>query len=250
MAIINPQKKWIYLMEPHTGSRATGIMLQEQCQGSNLGHHHIGIAELTDFRRTRSVPRNLQNYNIICTVRNPFDVLITKWLQSGFSHNPDSEVLIARSRGNESVYSKNKRASNYKPFLSWVMENIDTPHDQVMIPLKGLWQECNTFVYYEHLHEDLNTVFGRKLSLPFDRKHVTLDKQPWERYWRVPEAAEVISLLSVIYDEFMSFFGYKLFWKKSELMFEGFEGFDLGETLDITINPDIRKKRCQRVYLP
>lgn len=185
MAIVNQRQKWIYLMEPHTASRAVANALMAQGGCGQLGHHHIGVSELTDRRRTQLI-QNISEYDIICTVRNPLDVLVTKW-----KYGPKDQA-----------------------FCEWVMERVDKGHESVTNPMMGLWRDCNKFVYYEHLEDDLEHVFGKGLNLGFDPTHVTKDKEPWQNYYADPDCGcgeELLDLLMPLYEGFMTQFGYELF---------------------------------------
>jgi len=202
MAIVNVHQKWIYLMEPHTASRAVNDYLMANKMGSKIGHHHIGIPELTD-RRRQHITVDISQYKIICTVRNPFDVLVTQW----------------------------KHSQQKVEFIEW-MEKAVNSDTLAATPLMGLWRQCNTFVYYEHLNEDLSTVFGRKIELDRNPAHKTEGKRPWLDYWC--QDLKLLDTLYAKYSEFNSMFGYRLTYDT-----------DLGVVMGI--DQETREKRCRSI---
>lgn len=210
MAIINTTYKWLYLMEPHTASRATAKLLKDQLGGSEVGHHHISVRELTDRRRTASV-HNIHNYKILCTIRNPFDVLVTQWKYSGHAHKPiDEKILVARYGGTPVYNKKRKEANNYLPFLDWVIKNIE--HPMISEPLKGLWKECHTCLHYENINQELSEFFDRPLALPENQAHITKDKLHWSNYWVNVDGAIILDKLLYKYDHFLKTFNYNIKW--------------------------------------
>ncbi len=191
MALVNQRRKCIYLMEPHTASRAVAKALMAQGGWGQLGHHHIGVAELTDRRRTQLI-QNVNEYDIICTIRNPLDVLVTQ-----YKFTP---------------HAKESDAANYMSFFDWVMTGIKAGSEAVTTPMMGLWKDCNKFVYYEHLEDDLEHVFGKKVDLGLDPAHVTTDKKPWETYYEDETGGVLLDNLMPMYGGFMAKFGYILEW--------------------------------------
>lgn len=182
MAVVNHQQKWLYLMEPHTASRAVADYLKKHLGGSEVGHHHIGIPELTNRNRTHIPAKQLQGYRIIATVRNPFDMLITKWKYSGKGglHGRRAEN-IARHVGKtvEEVIEDHK--DMVVPLPEWVEKGLS--HPNLIDPSKGLEATATHVVYYEHLNEDLSKLFGREIELPCNEAHKTDGKEYWATYY-------------------------------------------------------------------
>lgn len=177
MALHNIQDKWLYLMEPHTASRATVAALQ-QVDGSQIGGHHARISNLTG--RDRKHIRDISVYDIIaCTVRNPFDVLVTRW-------------RIGSGRND--------------PFHEWAWKNRD--HIVVSEPLHGLWKDANSWLYYEHLSSDLNYVFGQELDLGYDDNHKTDSKEGWSDYYDQDGGEVWDYVMEHHYSGFCQMFGY------------------------------------------
>jgi len=190
MALINVQQKWIYLFEPHTASRATDKLLREEGGASTLGHHHIDVDELTNWRREHISTKDIKEYQIICTIRNPFDVLITKWRVSPGRNGP---------------------------FEKWAWDNRD--HVLVATPLRGLWKSAEIWCYYEDLEEDLRWVFGRRTNdpknddfrLPYNQAHKTQGKNPWTTYFKSDDSKRIMEyLMNRQYGGFMKRFGYNI----------------------------------------
>ncbi|MHA2265649.1 MAG: hypothetical protein ACXAEN_24930, partial [Candidatus Thorarchaeota archaeon] len=113
------------------------------------------------------------------TVRNPIDVLVTKWIVS-----PSTQS-----------------------FRDWVFENKNS--EAIIEPLRGLWRRANNFVWYEDIHDDLKHVFHYHsgMQLPFNQYHVTKAKKPWWTY--VDGDYKLLNLLLGYYAGFMKRFGYE-----------------------------------------
>ena len=156
MAIYNRDLKFIYLFEPHTASRAVLQHLPKYVRGcAKIDHHHIGIQEMAHWRNAKLRPKDALQSRIICTVRNPFDTLITRYRVSGFKH------------------------VEFQRFLDNQMEN-----PIIINPGMGLYQEAEYHCYYEDLEEDLRWMFNRpELTLGWDDKHKTAGKEPWWTYY-------------------------------------------------------------------
>ena len=118
MAVINHTQKWIYLMEPHTGSRVVADYLVKNLGGSQIGHHHIALSELTNRNRQHVSAKQVQDYKVIATVRNPFDMLVTKWKYSGHGGlNRKRAETIARHTGTPvEVVLENRRTIPWRTF--------------------------------------------------------------------------------------------------------------------------------------
>lgn len=176
MAVVNHDKKWIYLMEPHTASRAVADVLTSKLGGSQVGHHHIGLDELFSRTRNHLDRKRASGYDVIVTIRDPLDVLTTKWYYTGKTHNSS--------------------------FSDWVNRNLD--HPTLIKPLSGLYTSASHFVYYERLDEDLSTTFNTKVEVPVNPKHVTKDKKHWSQLLTDVD----IALLTDRFREFLYGFGY------------------------------------------
>jgi len=178
MAVINQNEKWIYLFEPHTASRATQKELMKIEGSEEFGHHHVGLTEMTDPRRQKTTPlATFAGFDVICTVRNPFDVLVTNW-KAGSSRDWE--------------------------FDEWIEFNL---HQSIVnVPLhRGLWQQANIICYYEYLQEDLNFIMGREVPLGYNQGHITHGKQHWSTYYNKSN----LNLLLMYYQNFMDSFGYR-----------------------------------------
>lgn len=220
MAVINTQHKWLYLMEPHTASRCMSDFLKKELGGSEIGHHHISVDHLTDRARQHISPNQLKGFRILCTIRNPLDVLVTRWKFQGKGgmDKPRAEA-IARHRGvtlDEVLDQYNQEG--YINFDAWVYSIQDRPGR--MIPMRGLYDECTQYLYYEHLAEDMTTTFGRALELRrTSDSHITPGKEPWWTYY-MRDGEVDHNLLNVILEKFQPFlsrFGYSYQEKEGRL---------------------------------
>lgn len=155
MAVINYNRKFIYLFEPHAASRATQIALKEYVAGtSTVGHHHIAMEHLTSLRRQHVNPRRTKDFKVVTTVRNPFDTLITKWQHGEHKTKPIEEFVD----------------------LAWDHTSLS--------PGLGLYKEASLFCWYERLQEDLRWMFKNpELDLGWNPLHKTEDKKLWPTYY-------------------------------------------------------------------
>lgn len=152
MAVVNHTFRWLYFMEPHTASRAVRRMLMGQCGGSEIGNHHISSEELLYWRRQHIRKVDFQRLTKICTVRNPLDVLVTKWKQ-----HPKSDT----------------------PLEQWFEE-----HKHNLKINFGLYKEADIFCWYEDLQDDLRWVFrNQNLTLEYNQDHKTKTKAEWQTYY-------------------------------------------------------------------
>lgn len=161
MALVNYTHRWLYLMEPHTASRAVALALAEHQGGSKVGHHHIGCEELTFWRRQHIRRPEFQTLRRICTVRNPLDTLITKW-----KIHPKKDMTLR----------------------DWFHE-----HKENLKINFGLYKEAHIWCWYEDLEADLQWVFSNKdLKLGYNPAHKTVKKIDWWTYYTEELMHEVI----------------------------------------------------------
>jgi len=180
MAVVNHSKKWLYLMEPHTASRAVTEVLLNQLGGSKCGHHHISIDHLTRRDRCEIPAKKIGDYRVVTTVRNPFDMLVTRFAP------------------------QTRHDTN---FGEWVRERLDKDIGGPL-PSAGLEATASHFVYYEHLVDDLQMTFGEYIDLDWNQKHKTIGKQPWYHYYENDE--ELVNLLSNHWSGYLSKYGYEV----------------------------------------
>lgn len=180
MSVVNHDNKWLFLCEPHTASRGTSEALLKLPGSQTIGHHHQTLTQLTDPMKEGTTPlEELIGYDVICTVRNPLDVIVTHW-----------------------KVSSNSRRDQW-PFDKWLKFNIHTP--MVNIPLhRMLWSHCNIICYYEHLQEDLDRVFKQPVPLGYDEKHKTRHKEHWSTYYH----NGLLDYIMIYYQNFFDNFGY------------------------------------------
>lgn len=177
MALANDYFKWLYVFEPHTASRATqNALLKHVPHTQQASHHHATFREMVTCNRTGKTPfERFFGYHVICTVRNPFSVLVTGY----------------------------HREHAGKSFSEWLDVMLNCPRAQVPLH-RGLWQDASTFVYYEHLQEDLNWVMGRDVPLEYWENHKTEGKKPWQEYYTLDQ----INRLLMFWQPFLDHFGY------------------------------------------
>lgn len=183
MAVIHKRKKWVYLFEPRTASRATERLLLTLSGCQKHGAHHDGLPQV------RPRIHNIDDFYVGVTVRNPIDVLVTEYVKDSRDHS----------------------------FDEWI-KTIGNHH--VPEPLTGLWRGGNTFCWYENLQEDLRHMFQNMVrtssrpdfDLDFVKTDKTVDKQPW---WTYP-SEETLNALLVRYKPFLDRFGYEFYREGGE----------------------------------
>lgn len=150
MAVIHEEEKWLYLFEPHTASRSTKEMcLAMGGQLAGLGSHHVPLDILL---KEKDFTTDVSGYAIISTIRNPIDVLVTRWAK--------------RKTGTTFEYFTNQYGGG-----PWYTQ-----------PMRKLYTWCNTVCYYECLEPDLEYVFQRPIDLPYNENHKAPNKEPWYTY--------------------------------------------------------------------
>ena len=174
MAIANHKSKWLFLMEPHTASRAVTAALP-QVGGVRCGHHHIDIATITRRDRAEISAKKIGEYKVIAAVRNPFDMLVTRY----------------------------KATKSKESFTEWVTKMMGLNR---LEPSNGLEATATHFVYYEHLNEDLAVTFGQYLDLGYDEKHKTAGKRPWQEYYQ--GESELVKRLTIHWFPYLMKYGY------------------------------------------
>ena len=160
MALVNYKRKFIYLMEPHTASRATvTTVIKYVPETSPIGNHHANIEDLTYWRRQYVDLKRIKGFDILATVRNPFDVLVTRWRRNSSFKN--------------------------KPLTEWVEVSERVEDSIACVPSsRKLYKDANIFLYYEELEDDLKWVFTQpELELGYDQSHKTAGKKYWREYY-------------------------------------------------------------------
>lgn len=150
MAVWNPKYKYLFLCEPHTGSRSTVEGLLAQARSKEIGHHHIGLPEI---RQKGLVPRHqLAKAITFATVRNPYDLLVTRWV------------------------FHNKRRDSFADYL-----RICLAHEVIGGTLFWRTKGVNRYIRQEILGGSLNELL-RDCSAPpvrLLRRGITRDKPKW-----------------------------------------------------------------------
>jgi len=179
MALYHRDLKFIYLFEPHTASRAILEHLPKYVQGTaKINHHHIGIQEMTNWRKSILKPKDALEARVVCTVRNPLDTLLTRWRVGAFK-----DVSFRRFFDNQK----------------------DNP--QIVNPAMGLYLEAEYFCWYEDLEADLRWMFNRdELTLGWDDRHKTKGKEEWYTYYE----KDMVDYLCDLYKAYLKRFGYNI----------------------------------------
>lgn len=186
MAVVNYDEKWIYFMEPHTASRAVNNALLKDKACHYAGPHHSTISQITDMSRDdfTSIPmEKLLGFDSICTVRNPLDMLVSRWrLGKG----------------------------QFISFHDFVAKNNQP--NRLQSHLSGFWKSCNIVCYFENLQADLNFVFGREIPIEHNNLHRTLEKKPWSDYYD----RDTFDSVTKYFADYSEKFGYQHEWQDNK----------------------------------
>jgi hypothetical protein len=228
MAVVNHKQKWIFLAEPHTASRATREALLANCGGSPVGHHHIDLKELAGPREHMD-PRRIGEYKVIVGVRNPFDMMVTKYLYAGKGSMVKARASrLAAHMGISREEAAKMPFSEVQVMHEWIASN--NPHPTLNDPSKGMDADGTHFIYYENLAEDLETTFGRPVLKPRDPKHTTSNKKHWSHYYANQPAT--LMYLQDRWAGYMGKYGYSL----DQSILDG---------LSVSICPEVRRLRVK-----
>lgn len=150
MALVNHELKFVYLFEPHTASRATEAALAQMDGSKVTGNRHANLKELVNDRSVTK--EQASEYRVFCTVRNPLDSFITRWLIK--SHSRDSAKML-----------------------------VDIKAKYIPMTCRGLHASATDHIWFEHLDEDIQSVFG--VTMPeADPTHKNKHKKArWQSYY-------------------------------------------------------------------
>lgn len=228
MAVVNHSQKWVFLAEPHTASRAVREALLANCGGSLVGHHHISLAELTGPREHMD-PRRIGEYKIIVGVRNPYDMMVTKWIYSGKPSMIKARACrLAAHMGITREEAMEMPFNELQELHNWIAAN--DVHPTLNDPSRGLEADGTHFIYYENLAEDLETTFGKPVLQPRDPNYTTKGKQHWSSYYVNQPAT--LQYLNSRWVGYMAKYGYSL----DQSMLDG---------LSVSICPEVRRLRVK-----
>ncbi|KPK50095.1 MAG: hypothetical protein AMS22_12660 [Thiotrichales bacterium SG8_50] len=155
MAVINRRYRYLFLAEPHTASRALRNALLQHTDSHEVGSHH---STLKDLKR-RGV-HGLSKCYPFSVVRNPADILVTKWLLS----LPGLDLA---------------------GYLKQLLQNCRDPYNLLFLHN----HYTRTHLHYEALQHDLDTFFG-SMGIPFielPTVGATPGKRPWREYYGLDE---------------------------------------------------------------
>jgi hypothetical protein len=147
MAVIHHQNKWVFVCEAHTASRMTQELLLTQVEGTEeIQPHH---------RPPRRIRRDfvMDDFTWIAAVRNPYDTQITKWFRPSMRKLPFDGYM--------DVYWNHR---DFEPSYQYCLE-------------------CDRIIWFEHLQEDINRIFGGPFKFTHHEGHKSKGKEPWHTYY-------------------------------------------------------------------
>ncbi len=176
MSLVNHERKFVYVFEPHTASRATELALLQLDGSQTIGNRHAGVRELIEGKYITK--EQASKYRIVCTVRNPLDTFITRW-------------KIRKERRIETMVN-------------------DIQNGSTSLHGLGLWSSATDVVWYEYLDEDMQSLFG--VTMPeIDPTHKSkYKKERWQAYYTNINL-EGFSLITEACRPYMNKFGYRPF---------------------------------------
>lgn len=166
MAVINHKYQFVFLAEPHTGSRAVRDALCK-LEGSveTNGNHHIDLFGCVSAGYLSHDEAEL--FTVFSAVRDPHDVLVSRWLYHNRKVTPFAN-FVDRARVSEQIgYS-----GDIEGTLFW-----------------RTYEQVDWFVRYETLHKGLNVLLASLGApvieeLPFVGK--SEGRPDWRDLWSTP----------------------------------------------------------------
>lgn len=163
MAIVNRKYEFVFLAEPHTGSRAVREALQK-LEGSveTNGDHHLDLQGC--FAKGYLSEFEAETFLVFSAIRDPHDLLVSRWVYHDRQRIPFRDYL------------ETARISEQQDSAGLTMDTL-------------FWRTCEQvdwFIRHETLHDGLNTILdqvGAPLidSLPIVGR--TQEKPDWRQLW-------------------------------------------------------------------
>lgn len=157
MAVVNKQYGFVFLAEPHTGSRAVrDALLTLDGSVETNGDHHLDIVGC--WRKGFITEIEADEFTIFATIRNPYDLLVTRWWYHA-RQTHSFKTWIAK--------------------IAWETEQQDGTL---------FWRSRDVvdwFIRFEHLDVGLNTVLNGCECPTVTVEHVgaTIGKPDWRTMW-------------------------------------------------------------------
>ena len=172
MAVINDKYKFMFLCEPHTASRSTrDALMQLETSRETSQYHHINVARA--IHNHYLTPEQASEYYLFATIRDPHDLLVTKWFISN--------GLGRRSRPLSPAGLEKRRVA----FFEFIKGHIKTLKDNTIF--WRFYRDVNTFVRFEHLEQGINQILislgAPTISLDYKREYKTDGKTQWQDEW-------------------------------------------------------------------
>ena len=159
MAVINDKYEFMFLCEPHTASRSVrDALMQLETSRETSQYHHINVARA--IHNHYLTPEQASEYYLFATIRDPHDLLVTKW-------------FISVSRRDQTG------------FFKFISEHIKTLKDNTIF--WRFYRDVNTFVRFEKLEQGVNQILrglgAPTVTLDHKREYKTDGKGHWRDEW-------------------------------------------------------------------
>lgn len=163
MAVINKRFGFVFLAEPHTGSRAVrdALCTLEGSVETN-GEHHLDLPGCV--QKGVLSESEAEDFLVFSTIRDPHSLLLSRWLLHGRQENSFRVFLRLACQSEQQTL-----AGECATTLFWRTSG-----------------QVNWFIRYETLLQGLNTIVDSLGAPEFDRLPIvgqTKDKPYWQALW-------------------------------------------------------------------
>lgn len=136
--IISHEHRYVFLAVPHTASTAIGNELCENYGGESVLAKHSWLDELL-----RHSDRDLSGYFIFCAVRNPLDIVTTRFFRlrtdhdgrftDGGRHVPERRIRkFEEIRGEDLTFTDYVMRYHRTTYINWMLASIGKRADAVL----------------------------------------------------------------------------------------------------------------------
>lgn len=182
MAVLNKKYRFVFIAEPHTGSRSVrNALLELDGSQETNGDHHLtleGCVRKGFITESESV-----QFNTFSTIRNPYDLLVTRWWY---------------------------HARKFYSFNEWIKDFAAKEQEGGTLFWRS--RDVHYLLRYEHLDLALNMLLVNQKIPWVNLNHTgkTIGKPNWQEMWDY----ELVRLSKLRFPD-IERYGYQLKWDKS-----------------------------------
>jgi hypothetical protein len=162
--IISDKYKYLFIEFPQTGCSAVGRELMEQYEGQRILFKH---AQLHEFMK--SATKEQRQYFIFSTIRNPMDVVVSKYFKYLSDHENYAEKKVKHGRLRRLImpkYEEGRRdfiLNNKASFEDFFLKYYTLPYSAWSILSH---HKLQFLMRFENLGEDFNEAVSRIGAVP------------------------------------------------------------------------------------